>query len=516
MKVFLMHRDRDFRLGENLPANAAELTEDLELDILFDAIAAGDNFLREVAKNALLASVRDPETILYRQQILADCLSAPKVIREIYATAIEAIESERKVWSLMWERDASSALHRSTEVLQLCVNQLRRLRRIAEENGPQFRSEGFKRLFAMISTELDEDYMRSIEEHLERLEFNNGVLMSAGLGSDCKGENYVLREMAMVKQSWLERVRDWVNDLTGKADPAFVYEVDERDETGFRILGDLRAQGIVHVATALTQSTDHILSFFRMLRLELGFYIGCLNLHERLAQKGEPACFPEPLPNGDSWFRCEGLYDVCLSLRLDERTVGNDVNCDGKPLVVITGANRGGKSTFLRGVGLAHLMMQGGMFVAAEAFRANVCRGIFTHFKREEDATMQSGKLDEELSRISTIVDAIVPDSIVLLNESFASTNEREGSEIATQIVRAFLKMGIKVFYVTHLFALSDGLYRAGIAPALFLRAERLSNGRRTFRLLEGEPLPTSYGEDLYRRIFKTAGSRKNTSPGEA
>ena len=195
MKVFLMHRDRDFRLGENLPANAAELTEDLELDILFDAIAAGDNFLREVAKNALLASVRDPETILYRQQILADCLSAPKVIREIYATAIEAIESERKVWSLMWERDASSALHRSTEVLQLCVNQLRRLRRIAEDNGPQFRSEGFKRLFAMISTELDEDYMRSIEEHLERLEFNNGVLMSAGLGSDCKGGNYALREM---------------------------------------------------------------------------------------------------------------------------------------------------------------------------------------------------------------------------------------------------------------------------------------------------------------------------------
>ena len=122
------------------------------------------------------------------------------------------------------------------------------------------------------------------------------------------------------------------------------------------------------------------------------------------------------------------------------------MNCDGKPLVVITGANRGGKSTFLRSVGLAHLMMQCGMFVPAEAFRANVCSGIFTHFKREEDATMQSGKLDEELSRMSTIVDAIVPGSIVLLNESFASTNEREGSEIATQIVRALLKRESKYF----------------------------------------------------------------------
>lgn len=506
MNVFLMYRDRDFRLGENLPLNTAALTEDLELNILLDAMAADDSFLREIAKNALLASLRDPESILYRQQILSDCLSAPKAIREIYASAIEAIESERKVWSLMWERDASSALHRSTEVLQLCVNPLRRLRRIAEDNIPRFGSEGFKRFFAMISTELNEDYMQSIEERLEQLEFHNGVLMSAGLGSGCKGGDYILHDMPATKQTWLERVRNWLGDLTGKADPAFVYEVDERDEAGFRILGDLRAQGIVHVATALTQSTDHILNFFRMLRLELGFYIGCLNLHERLSQKEEPVCFSEALRTDDAGFQCEGLYDVCLSLRLDERTVGNDVNCQGKSLIVITGANRGGKSTFLRSVGLAHLMMQCGMFVAAESFHANVCRGIYTHFKREEDVTMQSGKLDEELSRMSTIADAIVPGSIVLLNESFASTNEREGSEIATQIVSAFLKMGITVFYVTHLFALSDGFYHAGIAPALFLRAERLSDGRRTFHLLEGQPLPTSYGEDLFQLIFETAG----------
>lgn len=505
MKVFLMHRDRDFRLGENLPPNTADLSQDLELDILLDAMAAGDSFLREVAKNAFLASIRDPKSILYRQEILADCLSQPNVIREMYAIAIEAIESERKVWSLMWERDASSALHRSTEVLQLCVNPLRRLWQIAENNDQQFRSEGFKRFFAMIDTELGEEYMRNVEEHLERLEFNNGVLMSAGIGSECKGGNYVLRKMPVVKQNWLGRMQGWVNELMSKADPALVYEVDERDEAGFRILGDLRARGILHVATALTQSTDHILSFFQMLRLELGFYICCLNLHERLALRGEPICIPDPLPSGDSGFRCEGLYDICLSLRLDERTIGNDVNCDGKPLVVITGANRGGKSTFLRSVGLAQLMMQCGMFAPAKALCTTVCSGIFTHFKREEDTTMQSGKLDEELKRMSTIVDAIAPGSIVLLNESFASTNEREGSEIAAQIVHAFLKMGIKVFYVTHLFALADGFQRAELHSALFLRAERLSNGRRTFRLLEGKPLPTSYGEDLYRRIFEIA-----------
>lgn len=147
-------------------------------------------------------------------------------------------------------------------------------------------------------------------------------------------------------------------------------------------------------------------------------------------------------------------------------------------------------------------MMQCGMFVAAESLRVNVCDGIFTHYKREEDATMNSGKLDEELSRMSAIVDSIRPNSLVLFNESFGSTNEREGSEIARQIVRALLEAGIKVFYVTHLYDLAHGFYVQKLDAALFLRAERHVDGGRTFKLVDGEPLATSYGDDLYRRIF--------------
>jgi DNA mismatch repair ATPase MutS len=182
--------------------------------------------------------------------------------------------------------------------------------------------------------------------------------------------------------------------------------------------------------------------------------------------------------------------------------VGNDVNADDKLLVMITGANQGGKSTFLRSVGLAQLMMQCGMFVAAEEFRSTVCDALFTHYKREEDPTMKRGKLDEELKRMSDIADRVIPGCIVLFNESFSATNEREGAEIASAIIRALLEAGVKVFFVTHSFELAHGLYRQGMDTALFLRAERQPDGRRTFRLVEGEPLPTSYGQDLYRRIF--------------
>ncbi len=120
---------------------------------------------------------------------------------------------------------------------------------------------------------------------------------------------------------------------------------------------------------------------------------------------------------------------------------------------------------------------------------------------------MEGGKLDEELRRMSQIADQIVPHSILLCNESFASTNEREGSEIAQQVIRAMLDKQIKVFFVTHTYELAHGFYSQQLDAALFLRAEREPDGRRTFKLLEGRPLPTSYGEDSYRRIFRAAGT---------
>lgn len=506
MKTLLMYRDRDLDLEEDLQPGAQALTEDLGLEILFGTMAAGDRFLFEVARRAVLTSLDQPDAIRYRQQILADCFEQPAVVREVYAIAVEAIEGEKRVWGGLLSRYPDSLLRRSVDVLQLFVALLKRLRRIADQRAADFSSEGFTRFFEMIASELDDAYLRAVDDHLDRLRFRNGMVMSAELGAGNKGTHYVLRRPREARRGWRERLMPW--DRSG-----YVYEIPPRDESGFQALRELTGRGISHAAGALGQSTDHILSFFGMLRSELGFYVGCLNLHEQLVRKGEPTCFPGPHPAGSPVLSARGLYDVCLSLSVAERVVGNDLNADDIGLVMITGANQGGKSTFLRSVGLAQLMMQCGMFVPAESFRADVRDGVFTHFKREEDASMRSGKLDEELSRMSSIVDQMTPNSLVLLNESFASTNEREGSEIARQIIRALIEAGVKVACVTHMFDLAHGFYRSPTATTLFLRAGRQADGRRTFRLVEDEPLPTSHGEDVYRRIF---GATPDAAPAEA
>jgi hypothetical protein len=99
------------------------------------------------------------------------------------------------------------------------------------------------------------------------------------------------------------------------------------------------------------------------------------------------------------------------------------------------------------------------MFVPAGSYRGNLCTGLFTHYKRE-------------------------------------------GSEIGRQIVQALLERRVKTFFVTHMYDLAGTLHDKGIRGAEFLRAERLDDGTRTFKVMTGAPLRTSYGKDLYEEIF--------------
>jgi DNA mismatch repair ATPase MutS len=497
VKAFLMYPDRDFDLGRELPANEPDLAKDLELNTLLYAMAARDQFLFDVARQGLHSGLTSPAGITYRQHVLADCIDQPGVIRDLYGVAVTALTEEKKIFGWLFKDSPDTILHRSREVMQLYVSMLHRLRDIADAHAAGFRSEGFTRLFAMLAEELDDGYFAEMEAHLAELGFRRGTLISARLGKGSKGIGYVLRRHS--------REPGWRDRILGRSRPGFSFTIAERDDAGHRALSDLNSRGLNDTANALAQSCDHIGGFFQMLRAELGFYIGCLNLRERLTARGEPVCFPVPAAAGEDRLAAAGLYDACLALTLDGRVTGNDVRADGKQLIMITGANQGGKSTFLRSVGLAQLMMQAGMFVAAGEFAASACAGVFTHFKREEDATMEKGKLDEELERMSGIAGQIAPGSLLLCNESFASTNEREGSEIARQIIRALTETGVRIVFVTHLYDLAESCYARNTGTALFLRAQRQADGRRTFRLLEGEPLPTSYGQDLYRQVFGAA-----------
>ncbi|MGZ0147666.1 MutS-related protein [Kribbella sp. WER1] len=493
MKVNLLYRDRDLDASRD----ADDLVRDLGLDRLYDAMADGDTIVREVVAQVVAQSLEDTDDVEYRQDVLRDCLREPDVVRELYRVAVEALESEQRVYRYF--RSADGILHSSGQLLDVLMTALRRLRTVADPAADpaagRFRSEGFGRFFRMIATDLDDEYFATVDAQLKRLRFADGVVLGAELGAGNRGTGYVLRRPGdgrRDRRRWLPR--------TGQ--DAFTIQIPDRDDSGVQALVHLREQALNLVANAVAQAADHVLAFFRLLRTELAFCLGCLNLHDRLTARGAPTCFPEVKAALPFSLTARGLYDAGLVLRIDDRVVGNDLAADGAATVVITGANQGGKSTALRSLGLAQLMLQAGMFVPAESLSAGICHGVHTHYQREEDATMHSGKLDEELQRFSGMVDRLRPGALLLCNESFASTNEREGSALALDILRALREADVRVVFVTHLTELTTTLYDDHDPATLFLRAERLADGRRTFKLTEAPPHTSSHGEDLAREIL--------------
>jgi hypothetical protein len=493
VKVHLLYRDRDFDFAAALPPGHQDLIQDLELATVLQAMAADDKFRYDGSAKVLLACLRDPEAIRYRQQVLADCLARPSVIREMYGIVVGALQDERNLWSIYGGdyQTPSSNLSGAVAHLEAYAVRLRQLRKVADDRAGEFRSDGMTALLVALQRELDDDYLAEVASRLKELRFRSGVLMSAQLDRDNSGFDLVLGAPGDGRRRWRERLG------IGSASSCS-FTLDPHDDAGAEILGDLTSRGINLVANAAAQSADHIGGFFTMLRAELGFYVSCLDLADRLAAKGVPVTVPEPAKASSLMFSCTDLRDASLELHSPAPVTGNDVSADGKAAVIITGANSGGKSTFLRSVGLAQLMMQCGMFVTAASYTADVADGIFTHFIREEDPGMTSGRLDDELKRMSVIAARLSPHSLMLFNESFAGTNEREGSEIGYQIVRALLDTQVRAFFVTHRYDFAERFRRLHAATTLFLRAERQPSGQRNYKLAEAAPLPSSFGEDLY------------------
>ena len=487
MKANLMFRDRDFDPRANPCFGKDTLTADLELKCILSNMAQGDEIIDAACSTALFCTLQSIEEIRYRQENLRDAFRNPDAVRQLYAITVETEKKRRNSWHWLSSSYLSSTFSSAVELMKIYTGMLMELRLVADSKLSDFQSEGFRNLFNMLQRELDDDYFAEVRAHLNDLKDGEGMLVSAVLGNYLQGIHYVLRRKNR-KGFW------WHWRFT----PSFT--IAPRDDAGAADLGKRRDRAINEAANALAQAAEHLEGFFVMLRNELAFYVGCLNLADNLRALGMPICFPSLFPIDSKDRSWQGLYDVSLALTINAAVIGNELDAKDKRLYVITGANQGGKSTFLRSMGQAQLMAQSGMFVGADNFSAPIRRGVFSHFKKEEDTAMKSGKLDEELVRMSEAADHLEGGALMLFNESFAATNEREGSEICRQITKALIENDVEVFSVTHLYTYAVAFL--GDRQTQFLRAQRLDSGERTFKVVPGEPLQTAFGEDLYKKIF--------------
>jgi DNA mismatch repair ATPase MutS len=488
MKAYLMFREGDTNTKPEFSYAPDALESDLELHGILNFMSGGDKTIYNTCEDAMLRPLQSTEAILYRQAALRDAIKNPEAVRRLYAIAAAADQNNKYFMSAT---RLAETFANAVELLKKYTKMLKDLREVADRKLSEFESEGFRKLFEMLRRELTDDFFAGVQEHLDEMRDVDNILVSAKLGPNLMSVDYTLRRKE--KGFWLK----W------NLAPSFSVNA----EKGAEELEDIRKRrerAISETTSVMTQSTMFLQGFFNMLRAELAFYAGCLTLIDKMKELGMPICIPtvKPLDSRDRSWR--NLYDVSLALTKSQGVIGNDLDAAGKRLYFVTGANQGGKSTFLRSFGQAQLMAQCGMPVGAESYTAPIRRGVFTHFKREEESWMKSGRLDEELTRMSKIVDHLDRGALVLMNESFSSTNEREGSEIACQITSAMIENDVEVFSVTHLYTYAIAYINN--KETQYLRAQRRDDAERTFKVQPGEPLETAFGEDLYQKIFVQQG----------
>lgn len=486
--------------GKEFAENSETLTADLNLKKIFAAMANSDPFIHHVAKEMMLAKNNiDVETIRFRQEILSDSLQNKAAILNLYKELSKSIESyetyfKNSLPSFSTFLSASAVAKDCVVLFRILLDCIRKVKGIIAQNKLSFCSQAVCRYFEAFGGFFSEEFLVGAQEQLYEIEQaceSSYARFTAGLGGGLKGNNYVLRS-----------IRENNRRSNGSYGPVKNSEIQLSSIGIHAQAGRLRDAGLSQVSRMLKEVNEKTLAYLKSFRFDVGFYSGCIHLFQALQGIAVPVAFPDPRDKKSRSLAFSNLVDISLAIENSRCPVGNTLDLDDCTLIIVTGANQGGKSTFLRSVGCAQLMMQCGMFVSAESFHANCCSTVQAHFCRSESARPDQGRLHEELHRMNGIVEHIDRDSLVLMNESLSTTSEREASHIAQEVIRAFTDMGIKTIYVTHFIEFAKIMEEKKPDGIKLLVAQRNADGTRPYTLIPSSPKQTSYGLDIYDEIF--------------
>jgi len=252
-----------------------------------------------------------------------------------------------------------------------------------------------------------------------------------------------------------------------------------------------------------TEFLDDIKNFIELLP-QFVFYISYTEFAGTMKSKGMSVCKPEFDDVGFSASECAGASLIIKFLAENlplEDIVCNDIRLPKGGIFILSGPNQGGKTIYLKALGLSAYLAKCGCYVFCKECRLPFYDNILTHFVQRE--ILGKSRLVEEIERIEKISNEFNKDSLVLLNESFTSTRRKDSVEISIHYIKKFDEIGCSVGFVSHFYEIPE-VYKSGENNIISLRSGVGENGRRTYIISEQKGDGLAYARDIARKYGMT------------
>ena len=422
---------------------------DLNLDQVVDAIVAGKPEYK--LKPFFYRPLQDVDAVEYRQEIMRD-LENDALLGAINAFAQKMRDMRAQLTQadkLYYKHEKESWFLDAVEIYYAAVSRL-----VEDLYRVDLKSRGLLAFREYLTDYAQSDRFNALVSETKNLKTDLSMVQYYVL---IKGDRVTVRnyESAMDYSAQVEKTFAKFKQGAVKDYRAKFSSWPELNHIEARIL-DFVAQLYPEVFSSLdaycAKNRDYLDDTVRVFDREVQFYVAYLEHIARFRRSGLQFCYPQISAERKEVHDYDG-FDLALANKLTKENspvVCNDFYLEGKERVlVISGPNQGGKTTFARTFGQLHYLASIGCPVPGRDARLFLFDQLLTHFEKEEDIQNLRGKLEDDLIRMRYIIDRARPKSIVIINEIFTSTTSRDASFLSKKIMKKIIQLDLLCVCVT-------------------------------------------------------------------